>query len=175
MNNGWLTLNDAQRRTTLEQAAINSGIQTKAIEKDWWVTLSLRALFRTPYAPYCIFKGGTSLSKGWNLLQRFSEDIDIALMPEAFGMTYQLTPSNSYVKLLKRNGCAFTSTLMKDALAAAFENLGVPVSDIVIGTEDVPDDFPDKDPQTIFIRYRSVIDPHPYLAEEVRWSLVCVV
>lgn len=58
-------------------------------------------------------------------------------MPEAFGMTYQIAPSNSYVKLLKRKGCTFSSTLMKDALAAAFEDLGVPASDIVIEVEEV--------------------------------------
>ena len=79
----WLSLNDEQRRITLEQASIRSGIQPKAIEKDWWVTLSLKALFSSEYAQYCIFKGGTSLSKGWKLIQRFSEDIDIALDPEA--------------------------------------------------------------------------------------------
>lgn len=84
----WLSLNDEQRRITLEQASIESGIQPKAIEKDWWVTLSLKALFSSEYGRYCIFKGGTSLSKGWKLIQRFSEDIDIALDPEAFGMEY---------------------------------------------------------------------------------------
>ena len=60
----WLALTDNQRRTSLEQAQINSGIIPKAIEKDWWVTLALKALFELPYANYFIFKGGTSLSKG---------------------------------------------------------------------------------------------------------------
>ena len=78
---GWLQLTLDQRRTTLEQAFVRSGMQTKAIEKDWWVTLCLKALFSTPYAPYCLFKGGTSLSKGWKLIQRLSEDIDIAIAP----------------------------------------------------------------------------------------------
>jgi len=92
----WLKLTPDQRRTTLEQAFVRSGIQTKAIEKDWWVTLCLKALFRSPYSPYCLFKGGTSLSKGWKIIQRLSEDIDIALAPEAFGMTYQRAPSHSF-------------------------------------------------------------------------------
>ena len=72
---GWLGLSDAQRRAALIQAGQASGIGTKAIEKDWWVTLALRALFSGPYARYMIFKGGTSLSKCWNLVERFSGDL----------------------------------------------------------------------------------------------------
>ena len=68
----WLDLNDNQRKTTLEQTQIKSGIEPKALEKDWWVTLVLKALFDIPEAEHFIFKGGTSLSKGWNLLSRLS-------------------------------------------------------------------------------------------------------
>lgn len=60
---GWLKLTDEQRRTSIAQAAIKSGITAKAIEKDWWVTLTLKALFESPYTRFFIFKGGTSLSK----------------------------------------------------------------------------------------------------------------
>ncbi len=72
---GWLKLTDEQRRTSIAQVAVISGITAKAIEKDWWVTLTLKALFESPYAKFFIFKGGTSLSKGWKLIERFSEDI----------------------------------------------------------------------------------------------------
>lgn len=164
----WLSLNDEQRRITLEQASIQSGIQPKAIEKDWWVTLSLKALFSSEYARYCIFKGGTSLSKGWKLIERFSEDIDIALDPEAFGMEYIPAPSNSYVKKLKRAGCKFTSEKMTTALVKAFADLGLLEGAITIEAEEVPATMPDKDPQTINIRYTSLYDPHPYLADQVK-------
>ena len=90
---GWLKLTDEQRRLTVEQAFIRSGINAKAIEKDWWVTLTLKALFKSVYAGFLVFKGGTSLSKCWKLIERFSEDIDIALDPEAFGMHYEENPS----------------------------------------------------------------------------------
>ncbi|HUC81917.1 MAG TPA: nucleotidyl transferase AbiEii/AbiGii toxin family protein [Flavisolibacter sp.] len=89
---GWLQLTDDQRRTTLSQAASQSGIQAKAIEKDWWVTLTLKALFTSAYASHMVFKGGTSLSKCWQLINRFSEDIDIALDPAAFNMEYVEVP-----------------------------------------------------------------------------------
>mgnify|MGYP003498322727 FL=1 len=90
---GWLQLTDEQRRTSIAQAAVVSGIAAKAIEKDWWVTLTLKALFESPYAKFFIFKGGTSLSKGWKLIERFSEDIDIAIDPMAFGKEYKTTPA----------------------------------------------------------------------------------
>ncbi len=84
----WLQLTDEQRKISLEQASLKSGINVKAIEKDWWVTLTLKALFQSAFATQLVFKGGTSLSKCWKLIERFSEDIDIALDPETFGMKY---------------------------------------------------------------------------------------
>ena len=98
----WLRLKDDQRRISLEQASFKSGMIPLAIEKDWWVTLVLKALFETPYAKYFIFKGGTSLSKGFGLIERLSEDIDIALAPEAFNEEYIDEPSHRYVKQLKK-------------------------------------------------------------------------
>jgi predicted nucleotidyltransferase component of viral defense system len=53
------------------------------IEKDYYVTEALRVIANTS-GDKVIFKGGTSLVKGWNLIQRFSEDIDIFLDPKAF-------------------------------------------------------------------------------------------
>ncbi len=53
------------------------------IEKDYYVTEALRVIARTS-GDKVIFKGGTSLAKGWNLVERFSEDIDIFLDPKAF-------------------------------------------------------------------------------------------
>jgi hypothetical protein len=50
------------------------------IEKDYWITNSLRRLSLNPNADKVVFKGGTSLSKAYNLVDRFSEDIDIAVI-----------------------------------------------------------------------------------------------
>jgi hypothetical protein len=59
------------------------GLRPAVIEKDYYVTEALR-IIATMAGDKIIFKGGTSLSKGWNLIQRFSEDIDIFLDPAAF-------------------------------------------------------------------------------------------
>lgn len=63
------------------------GLRPAIIEKDYYVTEALRAIATVANITgndIIIFKGGTSLSKGWNLIQRFSEDIDIFLDPLAF-------------------------------------------------------------------------------------------
>jgi hypothetical protein len=59
------------------------GLREAFIEKDYYVTEALRILAASA-GEKIIFKGGTSLSKGWNLIQRFSEDIDIFLDPTAY-------------------------------------------------------------------------------------------
>jgi hypothetical protein len=59
------------------------GLRESIIEKDYYVTEALRIIEQVAGSKV-IFKGGTSLSKGWNLIQRFSEDIDIFLDPTAF-------------------------------------------------------------------------------------------
>ena len=59
------------------------GLRPALIEKDYYVTEALRIIAAT-VGDKVIFKGGTSLSKGWNLIQRFSEDVDIFLDPKAF-------------------------------------------------------------------------------------------
>lgn len=71
-----------------EQAVIRAadhfhGLRPAIIEKDYYVTEALR-IIADAAGDKIIFKGGTSLSKGWNLIQRFSEDIDIFLDPLAF-------------------------------------------------------------------------------------------
>jgi predicted nucleotidyltransferase component of viral defense system len=50
------------------------------VEKDYWITLALRRLSDSAHAENAVFKGGTSLSKGYRIINRFSEDIDIAII-----------------------------------------------------------------------------------------------
>jgi Nucleotidyl transferase AbiEii toxin, Type IV TA system len=70
-------LSAAERLEALVQAADASGRPPHLLEKDVWVVWSLRHLFAAPYAPHLVFKGGTSLSKAYGVIQRFSEDVDL--------------------------------------------------------------------------------------------------
>ena len=66
-----------QRREALQVAARRTGHRTYVLEKDTWVVATLRVLFEAPFGRHLVFKGGTSLSKVWKAIQRFSEDIDV--------------------------------------------------------------------------------------------------
>ena len=70
-------LSRAERLDALNAAADTSGLLPHLLEKDIWVVWSLRHLFAGPYAEHLVFKGGTSLSKAYNVIRRFSEDVDL--------------------------------------------------------------------------------------------------
>ncbi|MBW1852010.1 MAG: nucleotidyl transferase AbiEii/AbiGii toxin family protein [Deltaproteobacteria bacterium] len=76
--NEFLSFSEDRRRTVCEQAQDKLGLPPATIEKDFWVCWTLKKLFNLPeWGTHLTFKGGTLLSKGWNLIERFSEDIDI--------------------------------------------------------------------------------------------------
>ena len=62
--------------------ATHFSILPEFIEKDYWITLILNRLSQSPHINSVVFKGGTSLTKGYRIINRFSEDIDIALLDE---------------------------------------------------------------------------------------------
>ena len=70
-------LSTAERMDALNAAADTSGLLPHILEKDIWVVWSLQHLFAGPYAEHLVFKGGTSLSKAYSVLRRFSEDVDL--------------------------------------------------------------------------------------------------
>lgn len=65
---------------TLRAASQHLNIKLEFVEKDYWITLVLSRLAKSRYVDESVFKGGTSLSKGYNLIERFSEDVDIAII-----------------------------------------------------------------------------------------------
>jgi len=64
----------------INAASIELKISQQFVEKDYWITLVLSRLAKSKYVDESVFKGGTSLSKGYNLIDRFSEDVDIAII-----------------------------------------------------------------------------------------------
>ena len=108
MNTTWLTLSKDRRIKILNQTTEFTGLPVVALEKDWWVTVALNACFSLPYSDNIVFKGGTSLSKGWNLIERFSEDIDLAIDRKIFG--YEGDLSKNQIKNLRKESCKFIST-----------------------------------------------------------------
>lgn len=86
MNNTFLALSADDRQLALDDAALRLGTDPVILEKDFWVSWLLGLLFTLPdIAPHLVFKGGTSLSKVFGVTDRFSEDIDLCLVPEFVG------------------------------------------------------------------------------------------
>lgn len=77
MPESWFELNLADQSEALEVAAGRSGRPAHLLEKDIWVVWSLAALYNSSLGDTLTFKGGTSLSKGYKVIDRFSEDIDL--------------------------------------------------------------------------------------------------
>src|SRR5581483_1976343 len=78
----FLTLPAEERRLYIDQAAIRRNVSPVLLEKDFWVCWLLGLLFGSQFAGSLVFKGGTSLSKVFGVIDRFSEDIDLSLSPE---------------------------------------------------------------------------------------------
>ncbi|HOY57895.1 MAG TPA: nucleotidyl transferase AbiEii/AbiGii toxin family protein [Verrucomicrobiota bacterium] len=75
-----LQLGQRQRIELFEQTAQQTGFDAVIVEKDFWVCWTLKELFRLPaIGEHLIFKGGTSLSKVFKVIERFSEDIDVSI------------------------------------------------------------------------------------------------
>jgi hypothetical protein len=77
MPENYLELSREDRLEALGVAATASGRPAYLLEKDVWVVWALQGLFTSPLGKHLVFKGGTSLSKGYNVIERFSEDIDL--------------------------------------------------------------------------------------------------
>jgi hypothetical protein len=82
----FLRLPAAEQKLYFEQAAQQRGLSPVILEKDFWVSWMLGVLFGSQFRDVLVFKGGTSLSKVFGVIGRFSEDIDLSLAPEFLGI-----------------------------------------------------------------------------------------
>ncbi len=157
----WFNLSESDRKEVIIQTSIDNGLPAAAIEKDWWVVAVLRAIFTTKYAEHLVFKGGTSLSKAWGLIERFSEDIDLAMDRSFFGFGGAL--NRTKVSHLRKASCKFASEIFPDELSKTLKEQGVKDFSIHIGAfEDS-----DTDPIAIEIRYDSLVERIEYLEPRI--------
>lgn len=95
----WLNYNEYEKLVLLQQTAKAKKISAEqAIEKDWWVTTILVALSKSSWADFLQFKGGTSLSKAWGLINRFSEDIDLSVSRSFFDLPEETKQQRTKVR-----------------------------------------------------------------------------
>jgi len=165
--NKWLQLPGKERINTITGAALTSGLPYEAVEKDWWVTMVLKSLFETTCSDYLVFKGGTSLSKGWNLIERFSEDIDVAISREFFGIT-NISSKNQREKLRKLSSKYIQDELITE-LYQKMQEAGI--ADFSI--ELVATETSDKDPRVLKVIYPTLFSGNQYLQNWVKVEISC--
>lgn len=99
----FLAMSDEDRRRFCKEAEARTGLPPASIEKDFWVCWILKQLFTlADWGSHLTFKGGTALSKGWRLIERFSEDIDIVMEREFLGFGGEASPEKAPSKKQRR-------------------------------------------------------------------------
>ena len=161
----FIDIPEERQREAINTVALQTGLLPSSIEKDWWVTQVLKALHTLPYAEYIAFKGGTSLSKCWNLIARFSEDVDIALSREFLGFSGELSKTQISDRL-RRAACSFVREKMQHDVRKALVDLGIRTDAFSVDVIITP--VTTTDPEVITITYHSLYEVSPYIKNTVK-------
>ncbi|MBC5839719.1 nucleotidyl transferase AbiEii/AbiGii toxin family protein [Flavobacterium muglaense] len=154
----WFQLPDETKIRLFTETSRQIGLpSSSAAEKDWWVVHTLSVIFSMDCANALIFKGGTSLSKGWNVIHRFSEDIDLALDREFLGFSGELTKGD--IRKLRRKSFQFISEVFTEELKNKFTELGF--ENVTVKPREVENH--DQDPLIIEIYYNKLTETDTYL------------
>jgi hypothetical protein len=155
--NEWLKLTEQTKRNIFDETARQKALPIVSVEKDWWVVHTLDLIFSMDCANALIFKGGTSLSKAWNIIERFSEDIDLALDREFLGFAGEL--SKKEIHKLRYASYEFLTTKFTPALSEKFKAVGF--TDVVVKYREVENH--DQDPLIVEIYYPRLTQQDKYL------------
>ncbi len=179
MSKLWLNNNLTDRLAMLQKSeADHPGINQVAIEKDWWVTVTLKALFQTDCRDFLLFKGGTSLSKGFSIIERFSEDIDLAISHSFFGIEKTNKSQRDKLRKIARK---YIHEELSSQLDEQFKEMGIDGYRIENMThvknrdgELEPIDS-DKDPTVILVHYPSIVEETiSYIPPRVKIKISCL-
>lgn len=165
--NNYFQLSKEQQQMVLTQAANKTGLPVQAVEKDLWVTVVLQMVFALPVANHLVFKGGTSLSKVWKVIRRFSEDIDLAIDPSIWGVEGDLTKKQ--IKRLRKASSIFVRDELCLSLKGVVSETGMEKWLQVEADPDGEGDGTYPEPRMIHVRYKSLFNENlPYLHSEVK-------
>lgn len=169
-----LSADDGTRAGLFTATAQRIGTTPQNVEKDFWVCWTLDALFNgLPDGPRLLFKGGTSLSKGFGLIQRFSEDIDVTVFRDDLGEAHSVEDLQKLSGKKReaaldaiREACeAFINGPMlanlTDIAADASKRNGIAADELQILQDE-------KDRQTLLIRYPTATNPDAYIPKVVK-------
>lgn len=152
----WIHKKETERRDLLRLVSSKANLPDYMIEKDWWITVVLESIFTCDLHSYFVFKGGTSLSKSWNLLNRFSEDIDIVIDKSLFGVTDEQPIGRSQREKMRDAAHAFIMDKVRPMLHARLVALDIPESTFKLYAEESKSS--DQDPTIILLDYASLTE-----------------
>ncbi len=156
-----------EKRNIFNAISNKTGMPAFAVEKDWWVTQTLAIIFEMEAGKHLVFKGGTSLSKAWKLIDRFSEDIDLAIDRKFLGFAGELSKKER-TKLRKTAG-EYTTGEFLEELKERFQEKGFANVDLVpVAAIDS-----DQDPRIIEVHYPNVTEHPDYVRPRVQIEIGC--
>lgn len=161
MSNEWYNIPKQTKINAYTQVGEDAGIPPYAVEKDWWVVQILAAIYKMEAGKYLLFKGGTSLSKAWGLIDRFSEDIDLALDRTFIGFTGKV--NGSQIKKFRRKTGKYISKEFCSELENKLKEMGL--TDITLHY--IEPEASDADPVQVEIFYPKVVDYPGYIPPRV--------
>lgn len=137
-------------------------IPPAAVEKDWWVVQTLRLIWELDVAKHLVFKGGTSLSKAWQLIERFSEDIDLSLDKRFLGINECNTVKQ--VKKLRSASRKYLYDVFIPDLHDRFKRKGFESVKVVLNESEGKN----LEPVQIIVLYETCTPPSNYTTPEVK-------
>lgn len=159
----FLQLKAEEKRAVFQNIATERvSLPESTIEKDWWVTQTLRLIFQLPEAEHIVFKGGTSLSKAWQLIDRFSEDVDLAINHKYLGFSGELSREQADKKL-RKSAHTYIVEQFVPRLNESFLNEGFESVNLYVPKENASS----QDPLSIEISYPRVTNQSSYLVPPV--------
>lgn len=162
-------IDNKEKEAIFNTIATEKGMAPFAVEKDWWVSRTLDIIFKMDIAKHLVFKGGTSLSKAWKLIHRFSEDIDLAIDKDFFE-GYAGDISKSQIKKLRKEAGKYTTSTFFKELQKEFDQRGFKDLNFkIIKAKDS-----DQDPRVLEIYYPNVIKSSTdYVLPRVQLEISC--
>jgi hypothetical protein len=149
----------ADRADLFSATARQRGLTAEIIEKDFWVCWTLKRIFTLPDPPAgLLFKGGTSLSKVFGIIERFSEDVDLSFDRAGLGFGGESDPLNATTGKRRKHGLeALTETcqrvIREKLLPQLVTAFGGSLGDTPSTTWSVELADDDPDGQTVLFRY----------------------
>lgn len=161
--NKWFSFTDNEKYEVIRYTADKLGFSDVVIEKDWWVCMVLRAVFQSKYREHIVFKGGTSLSKAYGIIERFSEDVDLII--DRYFLGFEDATSKTQIKKLRKNSGLFVIGDFREELILQLQNLGVSNTMFHIDFDENVDDT--SDPNRLELYYHSVVQSQNHIQKKI--------